>query len=338
MKKDWPRLGLFFGDQILIEEKIEALKKEILSPEVPDCLNFQQIDLSRQNFDELEQAGLTPAFGASAKIIIVKNLPLSNKSFEENSAFYSQMIGLGQKSEGAVFLFFVFPDLKRKDLENCPFYQLSARAGWLFDLTVSWESKKDQLEDWIQKKIKMAGKEIEPEALAKLIGYRSLELADLASEIEKVITYAGENKKITVRMVDAVASLKAKEIYDLADAITSGRCCEALAFSRDLLREGVEISSVIQFLSRQFHLMLEIMAWQSSGLTPKQIQDKLVFEKQFNFYFVRKNLAAASKINFELLKKAIELLHRLDLQIKRGLTKPEIGFELLILELAQKSS
>ena len=66
-------------------------------------------------------------------------------------------------------------------------------------------------------------------------------------------------------------------------------------------------------------------------------RERLTQELNISSFYVDDFINSTDNFSFSELKKDIGLLAEADLQIKRGLTKPEIILEILVLKLCQTS-
>jgi DNA polymerase-3 subunit delta len=92
---------------------------------------------------------------------------------------------------------------------------------------------------FIKEKFLEAGKQIDYEAVMKLIDENGLDLASLENEIEKLILFAGENRKITAGDIDFVGGrTKEANLYSLSGFIESKDKSSALTVVEKLLENG----------------------------------------------------------------------------------------------------
>jgi DNA polymerase-3 subunit delta len=297
--------------------------------------NFSRIDLKDQPFELLLQeiSGL-PA-GTGGKMVVVKNFPLKPESLNNQEPLLRQLLDVLKDKNHPVVSVFIFPEIKKIALEAHPLYQLALREGEFLEL--AWFTRKDTAEliNLIKDLVQAAGKKISPEALEKLASFNEWQPASLYGEVEKLITYAGDNPQITAAMVTEVVSEKTKKIFALTDSLGTSDAVETLKILNALLREGESADSLIPFLARHFRLLLNIKALSLAGLGKRQIIDRLIGQK-YNYYAIINNYDRALAGNVENLLKTISLLHQFDLAIKTGRTESNLGAEILLTELSQK--
>jgi DNA polymerase-3 subunit delta len=106
---------------------------------------------------------------------------------------------------------------------------------------------------WIQKYVNGQGYEIKPKAVKMLADYVGTDLQRAASEIEKLITFAGDRTQLTADDVLA-ASGQTREfnVFELQSAIGEGRPADAARIAERILQqasnpksEGIMIVAVL---------------------------------------------------------------------------------------------
>ncbi len=105
-------------------------------------------------------------------------------------------------------------------------------------------------------------------------------------EIEKLITYMGDKKNVTVEDVEAVISdQSASSMDDLCYAAAGGRKTAVDAAYRKLLNEGTEAVAIVRTLAGHFNRLLTVQAALESGETI----DKAMFKLQPRVIFFRES-------------------------------------------------
>ena len=135
------------------------------------------------------------------------------------------------------------------------------------------------------------GYTIDPDALKLLCSRLSGDRKANINEIEKLITYVGNKKDITVSdIVATIGDLTSLSSDDLVFAVASGDFRTALSSYEKLLNEGTEVISVIRSIYYHFYRILQCKAYMenkipfASAITklrpPLVFFRKVAFEKQ----------------------------------------------------------
>lgn len=196
--------------------------------------------------------------------------------------------------------------------------------------------RRGELPRWIGSRGRAHDVEVDTDAaelLAELIGANPVMLD---SELEKLATYAGEEKRITPAMVDTlVGAVTQDSIFALVDAVAAGN--KAVAFR--LLRAQIERSSstaievalyLIRMLARQFRILLRIRLGQEAGRSGQQISGDLKIPR----YYERRYFSQARRLSTARLRSAFEQLAGLEYALKNGEVDAATALDLLVAELS----
>ena len=156
-------------------------------------------------------------------------------------------------------------------------------------------------------------------------------------EIEKLITYMGDRKNVTVEDVEAVISdQSASSSDDFCYAAASGRKAAADAFLRKLLNEGVEPVTIIRALSNHFNRLLTVHAAIENGDTLDKamfkLQPKVIFFRESSF----KSQAAIWKR--DKILGVLELLYKCERDCKTTNYPPEDMLGYMVLQVVSAAA
>lgn len=185
-----------------------------------------------------------------------------------------------------------------------------------------------KLPEWVKKRTAAIGATISDEAaieLARLVGPN---LWVLSSEIEKLSLFT-EGQRIEIADVNTVvAASREVGIFELVDAIMSGRSIQAMQLLQGFLRDGQAPSYIIFMLARQLRLMVRTKSMLGSGMSDRFIQDRL---KLYGFA-LNKTIDQASRFSLPRLKTFYRHLLETDLSIKTSRYDESLAISLLVAE------
>ncbi len=162
----------------------------------------------------------------------------------------------------------------------------------------------------------------------------------MASELEKLLLYTGERRRITLGDVETmVLGAKQRSLYELTDAISAKDRPRALALLQGLLNasDGGEESAIghLYMLARTFRQMLVILEknvrdsraiwqalWQGFRMPPFAADDLI---RQARRYKSRRDLT-----------RALRLIARADLELRSSPPDKRLVLERLVLALASE--
>lgn len=307
---------LFYGEEeFFIEERINALKKEVSDP----SLNIEQIEGEESALGQVVSALQTPPMLFGEKLLIIKDIDLKLKVWDllVNSI---KLVPAGIK-----VVFWAAAVTKSSKL-----YKFIGEHGEVceFKSFAPWEE--EQVVGWITRRVASIGKEIDHPSAILLLDICGSGLHKLASEIEKLVTYIGDRPRIMKDDVLALASSGVMSAFELTDALADKDLARSLATFRVLSANKVELFPLLSMLATQYRTMLQVKSLPGAAGNPAQAAAAL----RANPYFVRQCMNRARKFNAEELKSDLNLLLETDLKLKSGEAR-DPAFELLIASLCR---
>jgi DNA polymerase-3 subunit delta len=213
------------------------------------------------------------------------------------------------------------------------FYKTIEKVGELIALGTANEWGKidtEQLEAFASSQARQLGKTIEDDALQSVIALTGGNYRALASEIEKIATYVGDKKEVTLADVAAIGSSSAESIvWDLGDAIADRSMGRALKILDRLLFQGENEIGLLFALITKMRTLLLVRELIDRKLLPMsnnfgsfkislqraadQAKDSLPADRRFNPlmqhpFAVFKSAQQAQRFSLDELRRAMELL------------------------------
>jgi DNA polymerase III subunit delta len=193
---------------------------------------------------------------------------------------------------------------------------------------------------WLVAEAEKRGSALEADAARELTDALGADLMLMASELEKLLLYTGERRRITLGGVETmVLGAKQRSLYELTDAISAKDRPRALALLQGLLNasDGGEESAIghLYMLARTFRQMLVILEknvrdsraiwqalWQGFRMPPFAAEDLI---RQARRYKSRRDLT-----------RALRLIARADLELRSSPPDKRLVLERLVLALASE--
>lgn len=198
----------------------------------------------------------------------------------------------------------------------------------------------DSLRKWLLSSVTAAGKKIRTSDLDYFISLVTPSMNALHSEMEKLISYTGNEEVIRRADIDAICSPNIEnQIFDLIRAIAEKRQPEALRLYSDIVllqnaQNKAQRSSGMSILTRinsHFDRLYEIKGLREGGLPP----DIIAQQSGLNPYFVKKNLSLCDRFSFPALRRVIEECTVMEESIKSGAISEDLAAEILITRLSR---
>jgi DNA polymerase-3 subunit delta len=305
----------FTGDEDFLKE--EAWRK-IVSILVPDDLKSFNLDLlygAEISADQIINKASTSPINAKRRVVVVFDLhQLSPFSKDVLLSFLPQLTD-------SVCLILLSP----KITSQAKFYKALGELATTVEFNPLWES---QTSDWITNRIKEQGKKIERNDVQILQNLVGNNLADLAKEIDKLVTYIGEKERITSSDVEEVGGMsRTHTVFQLIDSIGERDCKRSLVILRNLILSGEKPGGIIFWLTEHLERLIQTREF-SSG-SGRSLASFLKVKP----FLASKYQKQAPNFSLKELEKGLHLLYRTDVDLKSNLMPDKILMELLVYNL-----
>lgn len=193
-----------------------------------------------------------------------------------------------------------------------------------------WEKEKHLIE-WIVQRIQEAGKEIDRDSCQNLLKRLSGDKSLLLAEIEKLICYTGERKKIVNKDISLVCVEEPSSVvWQLGEAIFQRDISFALDVVQKLTSQGHTIFVLIPQLRRQFQIGFSICSIIKQGGGSLEIVKAFPYMKG---KILEKNILHAKNYGMECYRKAIVAINEVDVLSKNSQISPALLLEKLLINL-----
>ena len=319
-----PLYFLFGEEGFLIDELQELLIEHALEPEQHD-FNLDRVYGSEAEASQV--LGLCQGFPVMAerRVIIVREF----EKLENNREFktYAQQ----PNPQAVVFL----ACTTKPNLSAHPYRALKQHAAWshfkpLYD---------NEMPGWIQEHVRAQGHEIEPQAVQMLADYVGADLQTAASEVQKLITFAGQRSTLTTDDVLA-ASGQTREfnVFELQSAIGEGRATDAHRIAGRLLQQASNPQSesimMVAVLNAYFDKLWKLQVPNAGRMSNTEVARRIGVSP----YFAKEYVFAARRFSREAIEQAFAALLAADHELKGGSRRnPRLIITLLLRQLMPPS-
>ncbi len=301
-------LYFFFGEEtFLIDELQDLLIEEALAPSQHD-FNLDIVYGSEAEASEV--IGLCQGFpaGAERRVVVVREF----EKLENNRQFkaYAQ-----QPNPRSIVL---LACTSKPNLSAHPYRALKEQATWS-----EFQSPYDnEMPGWIQDYVQGRGYEIDPRANQMLADYVGTDLQRAASEIEKLMTFAGDRTRLTADDVLA-ASGQTREfnVFELQAAIGEGRHADAERIATRILQQASnprsEAIMMVAVLNGYFDKLWKLQAPEAQRENKYDIASRIGVPP----FFADEYRQAAQRYDRAALADAYSALLAADYELKGGASR-----------------
>lgn len=186
---------------------------------------------------------------------------------------------------------------------------------------------------WVMRHFKSHAKIIGDAECRYLIRRTGGDMTTLASEIEKVASFA-DGETITAAEIDAVTEpVLEAVVFELSDAIAAGRFDRAPVILSTLLQKQEKPLSILAVLSAQFRRVLTAKTLLRAGKGSRELMSLCGISS----YPAQKTLEFARRLPDGFVDRAVLLCLETEEQMKTSYDEPERLLELFVLRLAQEA-
>jgi DNA polymerase-3 subunit delta len=337
---------VLLGDEAYLYERCRrAVLDTLVDPAMRDFA-LAEIDLAETSIFEALDRAQTPSLMAPFQVLFLRNIKTLYTRGAKKDEF-AALDAYGRSPNPQALLIFVgdhlhLPsDLRRMDLQDKDRYERirETLGDWCGMVELVRVEESDAMR-WLVSEAEKRGSVLEADAARELADALGADLMLMASELEKLLLYTGERRRITPGDVETmVLGAKQRSLYELTDAISAKDRPRALALLQGLLNasDGGEESAIghLYMLARTFRQMLVILEknvrdsraiwqalWQGFRMPPFAADDLI---RQARRYKSRRELT-----------RALRLIARADLELRSSPPDKRLVLERLVLALASE--
>ena len=224
----------------------------------------------------------------------------------------------------------------KPNLSAHPYRRLKKKAEWSHFKTLY----DNQMPGWIKKYVNGQGYDIEPQAVQMLADYVGTDLQAVASEVEKLVTFAGERDTLTADdVLDASGQTREFNVFELQSAIGEGKYADAMRITSRILQQASNAHGEAIMIVAVLNAYVDKLWKLQTPQTQRMSKYKLASHIGVSPYFVQEYKQAASRYSIGTVRDAHAALLAADYELKGGSSRdPRLILTLLIRRLLPKSS
>ena len=333
---------VFVGDEAFFRKRFRDAILEHLVPADLRDFGFFEFDLAENDLAEVLDRARTPSLMAPFQVFFVrgvKNL-FGRGSNEEKLAAIEEYCKNPNPDALLVFVadhISIPADVRKMEMQDRERYQrIRETMGQYCGIVELARVEEGEAVRWITEYCTGRGVKIEADGARELVDALGGDMMMISNELEKLILYVGEKKRITLGDVETmVLAAKQRSLYELTDAISSKDRVRALEVLDAILISGEGEDAAIghvYMLAKTFRQMLVILErnvrdqrmlwaalWQGFRVPPFAADDII---KQARRYKNRRELT-----------RAIRLVAKADLALRSNPVSKRMVLERLVIDL-----
>lgn len=319
LTKDSPSsLYLIHGEEsYLVNKAVSLLKSKVLGEQVSD-LTFIPLNGEATMAREIMTAADSMPLLGGQKLVLVKNAQALKAKEQEALIDYF--------SRPASFNVLVFA-IEGKIDQRKKFFTTIKKQGQV--VACPHPKPRDCLV-WLKQQAKACDCDLAHDAANHLLEASGADLQLLDNELNKIITFVGEKKRISLSDVEAVLGRRPSyPMFQLTDAIRKKNLKTALQILNQLLSEGHHPLLLLAMLANQLRKIARAKELLNQGVSTSQIGQQVGILPFLRDDFVKQ----AGNFNLEQIRQALSSLLATDIKLKSSSQPANILMEALLIEL-----
>ena len=333
---------VFVGDEVFFRRRCrEAILEHLVPPDLRDFSLFE-FDLAETDLAEVLDRARTPSLMAPFQVFFVRGVKTmfgrgSNEDKIEAIESYAK-----DPNPDAVLIFIadhisIPADARRMEMTDKERYQrIRETIGGFCAIVELARVEEGEAVRWIAEYGVTREVKIDADAARELVDALGGDMMMVSNELEKLILYVGEKKRVTLGDVETmVLAAKQRSLYELTDAISAKDRVKALHILDAILSTGDGDEAAIghlYMLAKTFRQMLVILErnvrdqrmlwaalWQGFRVPPFAADDII---RQARRYKSKRELT-----------RAIRLIAKTDLALRSNPVSKRFVLERLVLDL-----
>jgi DNA polymerase III subunit delta len=333
---------VFVGDEAFFRKRFRDAILEHLVPADLRDFSLSEFDLAETDLAEILDRARTASLMAPFQVFFVrgvKNL-FGRGSNEEKLSAIKEYCQNPNPDALVVFVadhISIPADARRMEMQDRDRYQrIRDTMGQYCGIVELARVEEGEAVRWITDYCASCGVKIEADGARELVDALGGDMMMISNELEKLILYVGEKKRITLGDVETmVLAAKQRSLYELTDAISSKERVRALEILDAILVSGEGEEAAIghvYMLAKTFRQMLVILErnvrdqrmlwaalWQGFRVPPFAADDII---RQARRYKSRRQLS-----------RAIRLVAKADLALRSNPVSKRMVLERLVIDL-----
>jgi DNA polymerase-3 subunit delta len=336
---------VFVGDEAFFRDQCRQALLQHLVPADLREFSVNDLDLNETSLAEVLDRAQTPSLMAPFQVFFirgVKNL-YGRGSHEEEFAAIQKYVK--DPNPAAVLIFVadhisIPADVRRMDFTDKDRYErIRETLGEYCGMVELARVEEGDGVRWVIEAAQKENVKIDQDAARELVDALGADMMMVSRELEKLILYVNEKKRITLGDVETlVLAAKQRSLYELTDAISQKDKARALSVLEAMMSSGDGEDAAIghlYLLARTFRQMLVILEknvrdsraiwqalWQGFRLPPFAAEDVI---RQARRYKSRRELT-----------RAIRLVARADLALRSSPPSKRLVLDQLVMQLTEE--
>lgn len=317
-EKKFKNIMILYGEETFLLELYKKKMVELILEDGEPTMNFTMFSDDKVSIEEIDDSINTLPFLSKTRIIVLKNIGL----FSKKKKLAESLLDSIKKMPDTTYIIIVESTVDKRT----KLFREIKKIGIIANFATLGE---DELVKYIGKKLGEYQLKIDINDAHYMVQRVGDKLSVLSGEIEKVANYVGEKsivKKVDIEAI-CLRSIENK-IFELVACLGQKRRGRALKLYHDLLHSKEPANRILFMLVRQFRLNYKVKLYSQNGLNQNAIAKKMKTQS----FIIRNCISQNKSFRVKTLEQALIDCYQVELDIRKGIYKPEIAVEQLIIK------
>jgi DNA polymerase III subunit delta len=336
---------VFIGDEAFFRRQCRDAVLQHLIPQGMREFAFYEMDLDNVEVQEALDRARTPSLMAPFQVFFIRGVKALYGRGKHDAEFAAIELYFKNPNPDALIIFIadhisIPADVRRMELTDKERYErIRETLGEWCQVIEFARVDESEATKWLADQAATEDVKIDQDAAREMVDALGGDMMMISGELEKLILYVGEKKRITLGDVETmVLAAKQRTLYELTDAISAKDRTRALEILDAIITTGDGDEAAIghlYMLAKTFRQMLVIsehnvrdsralwqVLWQGFRVPPFAAEDII---KQARRYKSRRELT-----------RAIRLIGKADLALRSNAPSKRMILENLVLDLSSE--
>lgn len=317
-----PAYFLYGAERFYQNEILQALTRKLITPDNRE-FNLEMFDAKTSSVADWIGSAQTFSFLGGQKLVIVRNL---HEAVPDKTAAQTLLDYFDAPSPDSCLVITTDKVDRKRKLDKA-----LTRLKTAVDCSAPAEPA---LLPWLKNRAASLKYKLSSDAARMMVDRVGAKPGLLAAELEKLVTFAGDEKDINETMVrDLVGYSKLENVFALTEALKNKNAATAIRLLRNQLEHGEEPLKIFGAIAWQFRVIWEVKHHMQQRVPKKDIARKM----GANPFVVDKAVRHTAQFSPRDLRRGFDGLFQADRELKTSGKNPELILESLILKLCLAS-
>ena len=320
-EKQYHKVYLLTGDEEYLVGQAKNMLKNALVKD-GDEMNCTLFENNKIDMNELEGLAFTYPFFSEKRVIIMDRTDILKSG---KDAF----IHIMENMPDTTCMIISQPEVDKRSKA----YKWIKKNGYVGEFLKKNQTEKILLK-WIAGMLSKEKKQIRESDARFFLERVGDDMYQIKNETDKLISYMGDRTEITREDIEAISSGEVQnKIFELVSAIAGGNQKQALTYYNDLLLLKEPPMRILFLIVRQYRILLLIKNMRNLRKPDADIARVAGIPA----FAIRKNESQLRQYTLEALENCMAECVRMEESIKTGRVSDQMGVELLIIGLLNKT-